>query len=85
MEKTIANFTRLICCGLVALSCCTLANAQEEERKTKQTVAMSQQVYEKLTKIQELVEAEDYAGADALMKEMRANEKLVPDLKGLKA
>lgn len=78
MEKTIANFTRSICCGLVLLSCCTLANAQEEQRKTKQTVAMSQQVYEKLTKIQELVEAEDYAGADALMKEMRANEKLSP-------
>jgi tetratricopeptide (TPR) repeat protein len=80
MENTIANFTRLICCGLVLLSCCTLAYAQqkEEERKTKQTVAMSQQVYEKLTKIQELVEAEDYAGADSLMREMRGNEKLSP-------
>ncbi len=78
MEKTIANFTRLICCGLALLSCCTLAHAQEEERKSKQTLAMSQQVYEKLTKIQELVEAEDYTGADALMKEMRANEKLSP-------
>ncbi len=78
MEKTIANFTRLVCCGLVLLSCCTLANAQEEERKIKQTVSMSQQVYEKLTKIQEFVEAENYTGAETLMREMRANAKLSP-------
>ena len=31
-----------------------IALAQDEERKTKQTVAMSQQVYEKLTEIQTL-------------------------------
>ena len=36
---------------------------EAEERKTKQTVAMSQQVYEKLTEIQAFVEAEDMEAA----------------------
>ncbi len=40
-------------------------------RQTKQTVAMSQKVYEKLTEIQELVEAKDYATAQRLVDEMK--------------
>jgi len=32
-------------------------NKKDETRKTKETVAMSQAVYEKLTEIQEMVEA----------------------------
>ena len=40
-------------------------------RETKQTVAMSQAVYEKLTEIQELVEARDYATAQRLADEMK--------------
>ena len=31
----------------------------KKEQKTKETVAMSQQVYEKLSEIQELIEAKD--------------------------
>jgi len=46
------------------------------DRKTKQTVAMSQQTYEKLTEIQEAVEAEDYNTANSLLSSLRANEKL---------
>jgi len=67
---------------VVVLACsCLLAasfglQAQDEDRKTKQTVAMSQQVYEKLTAVQEQVEAKNYAGAESLLREMRANEKL---------
>ncbi|MDZ4729066.1 MAG: tetratricopeptide repeat protein [Xanthomonadales bacterium] len=73
--------TKLTCLGFTCL--CLLAataslSAQEKERETKQTVAMSQQVYEKLTEIQELVEAKNYAGASGLLREMRANEKLSP-------
>ncbi len=76
MEKSIVKFTRTIMVSLVSLSLCTVAVAQDGERKTKQTVAMSQQVYEKLTEIQEFVEAKNYAGAEGILREMRANEKL---------
>ena len=48
---------------------CHCAVAQED-RETKQTVAMSQQVYEKLTEIQELVEAKPTAQAQALTNEL---------------
>jgi tetratricopeptide (TPR) repeat protein len=41
-----------------------------KSRKTKETVAMSQQVYEKLTKVQELVENQDYATAQKLINDM---------------
>ena len=50
--------------------------AAQEERKTKQTVAMSQQVYEKLSEVQELVEAKDYAGAENILREMRNSDRL---------
>jgi tetratricopeptide (TPR) repeat protein len=64
------NFTAiLVCACLLGASCQALA--QEKERKTKQTVAMSQKVYEKLTEIQELVEAKDYAAAQRLVDEVR--------------
>ncbi|MGD9264664.1 MAG: hypothetical protein PVJ71_02675, partial [Lysobacterales bacterium] len=36
---------------------------EKKERKTKQTVAMSQPVYEALLEIQELLEAENYPEA----------------------
>ena len=55
-----------------------LAQEKKDDRKTKQTVAMSQQVYEKLQEIQELVEAKDYASAQRLVDEAKANEKLSP-------
>lgn len=55
------------------------AYAQEGgDRETKQTVAMSQKVYEALTEIQGLVEAKQYSQADALIKQSLANEKLEP-------
>jgi tetratricopeptide (TPR) repeat protein len=51
----------------------------KKERKTKQTVAMSQQVYESLLEIQELVEAEDMAGAQKKIADMqRKKKKLSP-------
>ncbi len=65
----------------LALSLAPMADAQnkkKETRKTKQTVAMSQQVYEKLTEIQELVESEDFAGAQGLITELRQKKKLSP-------
>lgn len=53
------------------------ALAQEDsDRKTKQTVAMSQQVYEKLTEIQELVEARDYASAQIAIDDLKLRKGL---------
>ncbi len=46
------------------------AKNENKERKTKQTVAMSQKVYEKLIEIQELVEAKNYANAQRLIDEI---------------
>jgi len=62
--------------SLLTASVPLLAQEPAKERETKQTVAMSQAVYEKLTEVQEMVEAKNYAGADGILREMRANEKL---------
>jgi tetratricopeptide (TPR) repeat protein len=51
-------------------------NVLAEEKKTKETVAMSQQVYEKLTEIQEMVEAKDYASAQRLVDDLKSQKKL---------
>jgi tetratricopeptide (TPR) repeat protein len=48
---------------------------EEDDRKTKQTVAMSQQIYEKLTEIQELVEAENMAAAQTMITELLTGKK----------
>ena len=54
------------------------ALAQEEERETKQTVAMSQQMFEKLTEVQEYVEAEDFTNAQRALDDLKMNEKMSP-------
>jgi len=46
-----------------------------KERKTKETVAMSQQVYEKLVEVQELVEAEDFQNALVKIREMQSGKR----------
>jgi tetratricopeptide (TPR) repeat protein len=66
---------------LLSVFLCSPVLAQSEkneDRKTKQTVAMSQQVYESLLEIQELVEAEDFAGARPKINEMKGRKKLSP-------
>lgn len=79
MDKTIKTITHSVIASLVLLSYCAVAmSAEDDERKTKQTVAMSQAVYEKLTEIQEFVEAQNYTGAEGILRDMRANEKLSP-------
>jgi tetratricopeptide (TPR) repeat protein len=49
-----------------------------KSKKTKETVAMSQQVYEKLAEIQELVEGKDYASAQRLTDVLRVKKGLTP-------
>ena len=80
MERNIKISTRATIAGLLLFSLTPFVLAQDDgsDRKTKQTVAMSQQVYEQLTEVQEFVEAGNYAGAEGVIREMRANEKLSP-------
>jgi len=64
---------------LFAVMLASPVSAQDKkERKTKQTVAMSQPVYEKLMEIQELVEAEDHVGAHGLIRKLQEKKKLSP-------
>ncbi len=69
MNLIVASFLS-IC--LLGVSTQSLAQTKDKDksRKTKQTVAMSQKVYEKLTEIQELVEEKNYANAQRLIDEM---------------
>ncbi len=71
---------RLIVTALtLALGVAGVSTAAAQERETKQTVAMSQAVYEGLTEIQTLVEAGTYGQADAKIAELRAmGDKLSP-------
>jgi len=50
----------------------------KKERKTKETVAMSQPVYEALVEIQELVEVEDYSTALSQINKLQEKKKLSP-------
>ena len=74
------NFSRKVFVALTALilvltSVSALAQ-RDEEKKTKETVAMSQQVYEQLTEIQELIEAKDYATAEVKTRDLRSKKGL---------
>jgi tetratricopeptide (TPR) repeat protein len=50
----------------------------QKERETKQTVAMSKHMFEKLTEVQEYVEAEDYTNAQRRLDDLKADEKMSP-------
>ena len=73
MRWLVAGFAALF--ALLATSPVTAQNKDKKERKTKQTVAMSQPVYEKLMEIQELVEADQHAEAQAKIKEIQGGKK----------
>ena len=78
MHRFFSKLTVTIVSGLLILGSASNAFAQDDkkERKTKETVAMSQQVYEKLSEIQEMVEAKDYASAQRLVDELKQQKKL---------
>jgi len=71
--------------GLLSVVLAVSATAQVQkdddgsERKTKETVAMSQPVYEALMEIQALVEAETYAQALVAIKELQDGRKKLSD------
>jgi len=73
------RFSGLAACSLLALALAAPATAQDQgERKTKQTVAMSQAVFEKLTEIQTLVEEKQYAEGHSKLAELQQRKGLSP-------
>ncbi len=73
----LAGFTLFLSVMLVSTATAQ-KDKKQDDRKTKQTVAMSQPVYEKLMEIQEFVEAEDYSSANEAITELQAKKKLSP-------
>jgi len=71
------NWLAPACTTLMSVMLATTALAQDDgkERKTKETVAMSQQVYESLVEVQELVEAESYQLALSKIQEIQTGKK----------
>ena len=76
MKLIVAGFLSLC---LVSVSSQALAQDKGKNRKTKQTVAMSQKVYESLTEIQESVEAKNYANAHSLINKMQTGKAKLSD------
>ena len=77
MDRLKSTLIGLILGGVLLASWSSPAVAQEEkDRKTKETVAMSQQVYEKLAEIQELIEGKDYASAQRMLDELKGKKGL---------
>ena len=82
MERFMSKLIVAIVAGALLLGSASDIFAQKKkdgsEKKTKETVAMSQAVYEDLTEIQELVEAKDYASAQRLSDKLRTKKSLSP-------
>lgn len=74
-KLTLALMTAVLLAG-TAGSAFAQVDRDRDEEKTKETVAMSQQVYEDLTEIQELIEAKDYATAQRKIDELRGKKNL---------
>lgn len=60
----------------LALAVCGADSSAAEDEKTKQTVAMSQDVFEGLQEAQQLIEAKQYSNGHAILKKLRAKAKL---------
>ena len=82
MKQSVTKFIVALMTGILVIGSASEVFAQvkrkeeQEEKKTKETVAMSQQVYEKLVEIQELIEAKDYATAEKQTVDLRAKKGL---------
>ncbi len=80
--KTIARLAFLLCLAAGLVAAPALAQQQSEsrggERKTVQTVAMSQKVFEKLQEIQEFVESKQYGEAQEAIRELLERSNLTP-------
>ncbi|MCW8872614.1 MAG: tetratricopeptide repeat protein [Xanthomonadales bacterium] len=72
MDRFKSKLIGAVFCGVLLAGLSGQVLAQDgKERKTKETVAMSQQVYEQLSEIQELIEGKDYASAQRAIDELK--------------
>jgi len=82
MKTFISKMIVAIFAGTLLLGSVSDVLAQKKKdrssKKTKETVAMSQAVYEDLTEIQELVETKDYASAQRLTDVLKGKKGLSP-------
>ena len=80
MERFISKMIIAIFASVLLLGSASDVFAQNKkkgsQKKTKETVAMSQAVYEDLTEIQELVETKDYASAQRLTDTLKSKKGL---------
>jgi tetratricopeptide (TPR) repeat protein len=79
MNRLVSKLAKTLIAGAFLAGVSGVVLAQEDdgsERKTKETVAMSQQVYEQLMEVQELVEAKDYAKAQVKIDDLRNQKRL---------
>jgi tetratricopeptide (TPR) repeat protein len=81
MDRFISKLTVILVTAFMVFGVAGSAFAQQradekKERKTKETVAMSQQVYEKLSEIQELIEGQDYATAQKAIDDLKVRKSL---------
>jgi tetratricopeptide (TPR) repeat protein len=77
MHRFTSKLIGAVLCGALLAGSASQAMAQDDsERKTKETVAMSQQVYEQLAAIQEMIEAKDYASAQRAIEELKGRKGL---------
>jgi tetratricopeptide (TPR) repeat protein len=76
------RFTSILTAALITAVLVTVgagtafAQSEEKSQKTKETVAMSQQVYEKLMEVQEHIENKDYAMAQRVIEDLRDRKNL---------
>ena len=79
MNRLVSKLAKTLIAGIFLAGVSGVVLAQENdgsERKTKETVAMSQQVYDQLMEIQELMEAKDYAKAQVKIDDLRNQKRL---------
>jgi len=75
MSKLIvALLTGIMVLGAAGSTLAQSSGDKKERKKTKETVAMSQQVYEKLVEIQESIEANDYATAQKAIDDLKTKK-----------
>jgi ABC-type glycerol-3-phosphate transport system substrate-binding protein len=81
MNRPMSKLIVSIIAATLLLGAAGSASAAEDsgnDKKTKETVAMSQAVYEDLTEIQEMIEAKDYATAPRKIDDLTVKKGLTP-------
>jgi len=76
--RRICRAALAVCLALLTAAPLQAQDSEGSDRKTKQTVAMSQKVFEKLTEIQQLMEDKNYPAGHAAIREVLQEKNLSP-------